>query len=150
MPKPRKSKNLKLVKATERKGRRKTPRARPGLPTPPASLSDRARVVWGQLVPELHATGVVTAADGFALERLCEVAVEVEELKADIRTNGRTYTCKTKNGDVMERRRPAVAMLQDADKRLRSWLREFHLTTAARGGEVLVPPEQTPEDGYFE
>lgn len=103
-----------------------------GIPTPPGHLSDLARRHWFALCPLLKDMGILSRGDGAALEQLAECYAEVQELRADIRANGRVQSVTTKSGDVFERQRPVVAMYQDADRRLKSYLVEFGLTPAAR------------------
>jgi P27 family predicted phage terminase small subunit len=149
-PKPT---DLKLVEGN--RGKRRLPKreAKPQrvIPSPPAHLSERGREIWGWATSVLDRMAVLTEADPLALERLCETLVEIEELKDDIREHGRYQQVETKVGGVMERARPAVGMLQDADRRVRAWLTEFGLTPSAR---ARVPTRshdegKDPAEAYF-
>lgn len=123
-------------------GRRPINAAEPklgGVPTPPEHLGDGARAAWFAVCPMLQAMGVLDRADAMALERLCETYAEVVELTRDIRERGRTQTTITESGSEMERQRPQVAMLADADRRFKSYLVEFGLSPAARSKVQVVP-----------
>ena len=130
-PKPT---QLKLVggNAGKRPINTREPKPRRVIPSPPAHLSPDALVAWGKASIILDRMGVLTEADVIGLERICETYVEVVELGADIAKKGRTQRVKTKAGGYMERQRPQVAMLSDADKRLRAWIVEFGQTPSAR------------------
>jgi P27 family predicted phage terminase small subunit len=96
--------------------------------------------------------GVLTQADGFALERLAELYADIVDLGQAIADGGRTYESKTEAGGTIVRPRPEVAMLSDADRRFRAYLIEFGLTPAARskvksdGGETEAA---NPAAAYF-
>lgn len=153
-PKPT---QLHLVRGNpgKRKRNAREPKPRRVIPSPPADLSEKARTAWGALSVILDRAGLITEADVFALERACETVAEVQELKADIAENGRTQKVKIKGAKkgeksvIMERQRPQVSMLQDADRRLKAWLVEFGLTPAART-KVEANPENGTADALAE
>lgn len=98
----------------------------------------------------LVSMGVLTAADAIILERACECYAEVNELKLDLRANGRVQVVTTQSGDRMERQRPQVAMLADADRRLKSYLVELGLSPASRSKvHVQAETQEDPADKYF-
>lgn len=117
-----------------------------GIPAPPPHLSERGRAAWDAFATKLDRAGLLTELDAIALERGCEVYAEVVELEIDIAANKRTQRVKTKSGGCMERQRPQVAMLQDADRRLRAWLAEFGMTPAARARVPANPPGDGDQD----
>lgn len=130
-PKPT---QLKLV--TGNPGRRplnaKEPQPRRQMPSPPAHMSDVAKVAWGRLTVLLDRMGLLTEADVYALERLAECYAEVMDCQEAIAVNGRTYEAEKGDGALMVRPRPEVGMLADADRRFKGYLIEFGLTPAAR------------------
>lgn len=142
MPSPRpKPTHLKVVAGNpgKRKLNKREPKPAREIPSCPAYLSDTAKVVWGRLSVLLDRMGVLTEADGAALERLCDVYAEILECRELIATQGRTYSSIRGIGDenspieqVLMKANPAVAMLADADRRFKSYLVEFGLTPAAR------------------
>jgi len=89
--------------------------------------------------------GVLTVADAFALERLCDIYSEILVLRQDIQAEGRTYKTETQQGDMLTKANPSVAMLADADRRFKSYLVEFGLTPAARS-KVSVNGGKKEED----
>nr|WP_247651493.1 phage terminase small subunit P27 family [Shewanella oncorhynchi] len=112
----------------------------------PAHLSPRAKAAWKKLTLLLKDMGVLTLADGMALERLCDVYSEILELRDEIKQNGRTYQSikiigenideetkeLTQVEQMLMKANPAVQMLADADRRFRAYLVEFGLTPSAR------------------
>lgn len=123
----------------KRKLNAKEPQPARTIPSPPDHLTDAAKVAWGRLTVLLDRMGVLTEADTYALERLCDVYAEILECRRIIARDGRTYTSIKMTGDYEDaveqtliKAHPAVAMLADADRRFKSYLVEFGLTPAAR------------------
>lgn len=148
--KGRKPKPTHLKMVTGNPGRRRLPKDEPkpkrGKPEAPTHLSPKAAEVWPLVAQWLDQMGVLTLPDAAALEQLCETYADIVRARADLNENGWYQSVITKSGDVMERARPAVSVVQDADRRLRAWLTEFGLTPSARvrvrgnGGEEEVDP----------
>ncbi|BGI51985.1 MAG: phage terminase small subunit P27 family [Candidatus Hamiltonella defensa (Ceratovacuna japonica)] len=123
---------LKLV--TGNPGRRPLNSAEPTPPysaQPPTHLSNTAKDTWERLTQLLNSMSVLTLADAFALERLCDIYDEILRYRAMIQRKGETFEVHSQNG-VLIKANPAVSMLSDADKRFKSYLVEFGLTPAAR------------------
>lgn len=144
---------LKLVKGNP--GRRPLneaePKPRRERPGAPAHISDKAREAWGYVSGLLDRIGVLTEVDAIALEMLCEAYAEVLEARAALKTFGSNYyTTVGKDGGLMYRAHPAVAVLQDADRRIKSWAAEFGMTPSART-RVKVDGEQEADsaDRFF-
>ncbi len=121
-------------------------------PAPPDHLSDRARSAWRLVGPMLVRNGVLADGDEVALEMLCEAYADYLDARVELEAFGSNYY-ETKNqaGGVMHRAHPAVAVMRDADRRIRAWLSEFGLTPSARSrvhGEVGDENED-PADRYF-
>lgn len=130
---PRKPTQLKVIAGTDRAARRKphepTPkRARLGIP---AHLGDRAKLAWPAFVDVLDSMQVLTVADGFALERLCEAYADVRHAQ-ECRPAEMTYETTNATGGVMHRPNPEYAMLADADRRLAMWIARFGLSPSDR------------------
>lgn len=103
------------------------------LPSPPAHVSDKAREIWGRLSVILDDMGVLTTADTLALEVLAEAYADWLGARDALEEFGsRYYETVNQTGGVMHRAHPAVAVMQDADKRIKAWLSEFGLTPSAR------------------
>jgi P27 family predicted phage terminase small subunit len=131
-PKPT---HLKLVAGNP--GRRKLnhaePKPRRGRPSAPAHVSDKARETWRYVAGVLDRMGVLTEADALALEMLCEAYADYLAARAELKKFGSNYyETVTKDGSVMHRSHPAVAAIQDADRRIKGWLIEFGETPSAR------------------
>lgn len=118
------------------------PTPQSGFPPRPPHLSEEASKAWDEFAPVLHGLGLLTAADGAALEQLCEIYVDVVTLRADVTQNGRIQIVTTKSGDAMIRARPEVAMLDAAQRQLRIWLESFGLTPSARSRLKAGTPDQ--------
>ena len=99
----------------------------------------------------LDEMGVLTRADVFAVEVLCEALADhracgetIRECAAsaraaakageesDFTADGRYYRTINQAGGVMWRAHPAVALRADADRRVKAWCAEFGLTPSAR------------------
>jgi P27 family predicted phage terminase small subunit len=145
-PKPTR---LKLVAGNP--GRRKLnhaePKPRRGRPSAPAHVSDKARETWRYVAGVLDRMGVLTEADALALEMLCEAYADYLAARAELKAFGSNYyETTTKDGSVMHRLHPAVGALQDADRRIKSWLIEFGQTPSARS-RIKVEGYEPDEHG---
>lgn len=131
-PPPRPTR-LKLLANTWRADRAvpHEPEPKAGIPRAPKHLSKGARAAWPKFAKLLNDMGVLSVADGIALERVCETYAETVTARRTLDAAGWYTTVATKSG-TYETRHPAVQVLQQADRRLRAWLAEFGLTPAAR------------------
>ena len=138
--------HLKLVRGNpgKRAINRSEPKPRRERPSAPAHISDTAREVWGQAVLTLDEMGVLTAADVFAIEVLCEAIADHRDAGETIAAEGRFYETTTKEGSAMWRLHPAVALRSDADRRVRGWCAEFGLTPSARS-RIETTPKQAED-----
>ena len=143
---------LKLVEGNP--GKRKINKAEPkparSIPSCPAHLSDSGKVAWGRLSVLLDRMGVLTDADGAALERLCDCYTDILECRELIKQDGRTYKTLTAQGDTLIKGNPAVAQLRAADAQFKSYLIEFGLTPAARSKVHATPDEDQEADPLAE
>lgn len=142
---------LKLVRGNpgKRPLNKKEPLPAKRIPSTPAHLTDEGQVAWGRLTVLLDRMGVLTEADGFALERLCDCYSEILALRELVDANGRTYETTSTQGELVIKANPAVAMLADADRRFKSYLVEFGLTPAARS-KVQIKADDDQEDQFAE
>ena len=107
------------------------PAPEPGIPLPPEELSPDARISYYQFARVISGMKVLTLADQAALVALAETSVERRRAQEEIDKHG--LFRKTKRGKKsIAMKNPALAILQDADRRLRGWLNEFGLTPASR------------------
>ena len=143
------SKHLKELRGTLRHDRQnsRAPTPEPGLPLMPPHLTPGAADVWNELAPLLESMRVVTVADGYALELLCEAYAEYRQARAVLAKQGLTYTTKTASGSVMERKRPENAIAADSWRRAKLGLSNFGLDPASRGRvETIAAPYVNPFD----
>lgn len=144
---------LKLVAGNpgKRTVNKREPKPRRKLPTAPAHLSTKAKAAWKRVSLLLDRMGVLTEADGLALERLCECYAEILDYRDLVNEHGASYSTTSTVGSATLKANPAVAMLADADRRFRSRLIEFGLTPAARArvSRVGDDDELDPLDEFF-
>jgi P27 family predicted phage terminase small subunit len=122
------------------------------IPPAPKHLSQKARKTWDRVSVILNDMGVLTIADGIALEMLCEAYADYLLARDELEAFGSNfYETVNAQGGVMHRAHPAVAVMQDADRRIRAWLSEFGITPSARSrGKIDPPAEPDPADRYFD
>jgi len=123
------------------------PKPEPCSAQPPTHLSNTAKDTWEKLTVLLNRMSVLTIADTFALERLCDIYAEILRYRALIERKGETFEVHSQNG-VLIKANPAVSMLSDADKRFKSYLVEFGLTPAARTKVRTHDTEKEPDEFF--
>ena len=126
------------------------PKPRREIPSCPAHLADSGKVAWGRLSLILDRMGVMTEADGAALERLCDCYTDILECRILIERDGRTYSVTTQSGDTLIKANPAVAQLRAADAQFKSYLVEFGLTPAARSKVHSTAEDDNRQDPLAE
>jgi len=127
------------INAAEPKPRRERPSA-------PAHISDKARETWGYVTGLLDEMGVLTKADAIALEQLCEAYADSLAARDALRLFGSPYyETVSQTGGVMHRAHPALAAMQDADRRIKAWLTEFGMTPSARS-RITANPQDDKAD----
>lgn len=156
MAKGRKPKPTHLRLVTGNAGKRPInkdePKPRRERPSAPGHMSDKAREAWGYVTAILDRMGVLTEADAVSLEMLCEAYADYLAARAELAGFGSNYyQTVNQSGGVMHRAHPAVAVMQDADRRIRAWLAEHGMTPSARsrvkaGGEG---EDADPASAYF-
>lgn len=131
---PPKPTALKLLQGNP--GKRPLPESEPVPPPgdvkPPAWLKGKARTAWKWVEPVLSDMGVLTTADPHALALLCDAYAEYIEAGDAIREHGTTYETVTKEGSVMFRSRPEVAIRADAWRRVSLMMQQFGMTPSSR------------------
>lgn len=130
---------------------KKEPRLAAAKPIAPKHLTPRAKIAWRKLSTLLFHMNVLTQADALALERMCELYADIQELQEDIVTNGRSYFVQaTKNSGMVKKPNPSVLQLRAADTQFRSYLTDFGLTPSARAKiQIIDDPQDDPIDDYF-
>ena len=125
---------LKLVAGNpgKRATNKREPKPKRAIPSCPEHMSNDGRIAWGRMTVLLDRMGVLTEADAFALERLCDCYADVLACRILIERDGRTYTTTTAQGDTLIKGHPAVGQLRAADAQFKSYMIEFGLTPAAR------------------
>ena len=130
--------HLKLIRGNPGKRRinEREPIPTADLPTPPAHLSDYAKVEWGRVSEELYRIGLLTGVDRAALAAYCQsygrwVQAEsaiAEMAKRDELTGG--LMIKTTNGNAIQN--PLVGTAHKAASDMVRYAAEFGMTPSAR------------------
>ncbi|GGE85429.1 phage terminase small subunit P27 family [Niveispirillum cyanobacteriorum] len=146
------------------------PRPEEGIPLPPDWISTKARDVWNYVAPLLEQMGVLTEADGVALEGYCEAYADAraareslslplilrsknpatgEQEELVLAEAGERYYWTFGKGGPMRRARPELADIADADRRVAMWSAKFGNNPADRsrvaGG---APDDRNPFDDF--
>lgn len=131
---PAKPTALKLLQGNpgKRAINRNEPQAKRGKPAMPKGLDARGRKAWEEMAQLLDDMGVLTVADGMALETLVDAYSEWKKARAVVKKEGQSYKSVGENGGFMLRARPEVAIASDAWRRIKSLLGEFGLTPSSR------------------
>ena len=129
-------------------GNRPLPESEPQPPPletiePPAWLEPKEAEVWRRRAPALAAMKVLTAADSAALELLCEIEVEIAEIRARIKRDGRV----SKTGGAKYKAvkaHPLEQALRDRRAMRIELLAKFGMTPSDRTRLKVDPPK--PKD----
>lgn len=106
-------------------------------PKCPSYLPAKARTAFKELRDILaDDMKVLTQADRWALEMLCDAWNDYREAQRIVAKEGAFYDTYTNEGAPMKRPHPAVADRNDAWRRVKSMLSEFGLTPASRTSVV--------------
>ena len=101
----------------------------------PDWLSDGAKTLWDQLLPDLEAMGTVRASDWPALAALCETLSRWQRINTLASKSPPIWKRgEDAEGNPIMVKNPLYAQVRDATAELRVMLREFGLTPSARSG----------------
>ena len=128
---------LKLVKGTP-KGRINKAEALPprGLPTPPAHLSDEAKVEWGRVSQDLYDMGVLTKIDRAALAAYCQAYGRWQQAEEDLADFAKTnpslhgLVIRTKSGNHINN--PLLGVANKAMADMMRYATDLGMTPSAR------------------
>jgi P27 family predicted phage terminase small subunit len=98
---------------------------------PPAWLDAIAKAQWRMEAPTLQRVNLMRETDRTAFATYCAAFSRYRVAQAVVKKSGMTYTTVTKHGS-MERIRPEVKILQDAEKTMRAFMVEFGTTPSSR------------------
>jgi P27 family predicted phage terminase small subunit len=123
----------------KRKLNTKEPKALPGEPKKPMTLSAAARKVWPEVVEMLSNAGVLFKSDGLAIAALCSQVLIFKKADAAIAKFGLIHvTLDEETGTSVMRTAPAARIRSDALKQLRALWQAFGLDPSSRSG-VRIP-----------
>lgn len=100
-----------------------TARRSPRRPSPPASLSTRARGEWNRLAPIAHQAGTLSARSAKQFELLCEVLSTERQAREIVANEGLTVRSE-KGGAKLH---PAARMLEVSRAQAAVMMRQFRL-----------------------
>lgn len=154
---PRKPTVLKII--TGNPGKRSLPKYEaqiaPAEPTPPAFLSDDAKVEWGRVCSMLYKVGLMTEADRAALGAYCQAygrwaqAERALTRMAERDAVTSALMVKTSNGNAIQNPLAGIANKAMAD--MMRYATEFGMTPAARARVDATPPNASEKksDKFF-
>ena len=106
----------------------------------PPHLGEVAARRWGELLPMLQATRVMTRADVEALARYCDTWEWWLAVRAKLKAEGDTYPILNDGGEVKYiAQRPEVAIAHKLAQQLRQLESDFGLSPAARASLKVEP-----------
>lgn len=163
MARPRKPDHLKIVAGTAQPCRMnpKAPKPARGAPNAPSHLSARGKVGWADAAAIAESMGVLTQADGAALELLAEALADLRAARAslarplvlagkELAGPGERYYWAEIQGGASLRKRPELSDISDADRRVSAWLSKFGLTPADRSRvSADTSKDENPFDEIF-
>lgn len=124
------------------------PRPTVGAPTLPSTLTPLGVAFGKGLIKAMSKNGTIDQADGWALECVCTAYADHRQAVDLLAEVGLTYRSDTPTGEIV-RAHPAVAIRNDAWRRVLKGLGELGLTPLSRGRiQVPIPPEES--DGLAE
>lgn len=133
MPNPPKPSHLKAVQGTTRKDRenKREPQPPKGAPPLPAHLDPEEILEWGRCCERLEKMGVLTEADGIALEQLVVMIVEVRDLTKLVKAE-RTQRVTTTQKEQVDKPHPLWPQLQQSRQHLHRCWQAFGMDPSAR------------------
>jgi P27 family predicted phage terminase small subunit len=153
-PKPT---GLKVVAGTDRPDRRndQEPKFNPEIPSPPAFLSDEAKVEWGRVCDALYQAGILCKTDRAALGAYCQAYGRWQQAEAALslmsaRDNiTRGLMIKTTNGNAVQN--PLVGTANKAMADMVRYAAEFGMTPSARSRIKAEgrDDQENPAASYF-
>ena len=104
------------------------PRPKPGVPTCPAWLCDKARAEWHRVAGPLYDLGLLTEIDQYTLGMYCETWARYLNAEEVLRKEGLTLIMPS--GVVKQR--PEYFILKDCLVELRAFIKLFGLSPESR------------------
>lgn len=155
MSKGRKPKPTHLKRVQGNPGKRALPENEPqpdaGRPNKPKDLGKFGARLWDIAAEDLENMGVLTKADGPALRMMCETWERYFEARRIVNAYGSMTYENQSVGGILIKKNPAVGIMENAEKSLRSWFSEFGMTPAARSRveRALEDDEADSIEGLF-
>ena len=105
---------------------------------PPSHLPERSAAVWREVAPMLRKGKVLTAADGIALEMLCDAVADYRRCRERLGDGDESFvTYSAKGSQVLNQWLVAKQM---SSKRAEAFMSKFGMDPASRS-RVMVDPQ---------
>lgn len=108
------------------------------VPPTPKHFTKQGKYWFKQLGEQLLEIGVLTEADGKALEMLVDAYVDYRGAKVALESEGIKKEITTTTGDVRVKPSDFLGECREARKEVRGWLQEFGMTPASRSKVVAT------------
>lgn len=143
--KPKPTELKKLLGTRKDRINQNPPTTLPGLPTAPTSIKSDpvALAEWTDLITTLDATGVLSRADGRAVAAYCHLYSRWTRAITALREG---EIVNSPNGYPMQS--PWLAIANQAQKQMTSFLIEFGLTPSARSRVTAIKREDETKDKW--
>jgi len=148
-PKPTPTAVLQRRGSWRGKARGKEPRADRGIPACPFPKANAAYAIWQQVTELLDNMGILTVADGLALERYCRLFVRWRKAEAELasKNDQMVYAITDDAGTVKSiQQLPHVAIARTLSAELSRLEQQFGLTPSARAGLGMSPLAKVEDD----
>lgn len=123
-------KGVKKSKLPADRGKHKLPS---DAPDKPAWLGDIESEIWDRTIKELHKVGTLQKVDAGSLECYCDAYARKIRAKQQIQDDGGSEYYETEGRQGRMRRvHPAVQVIQESEKKIKSFATEFGMSPAAR------------------
>lgn len=140
-----------LTGASDRKSRAKASETIAGTPRPPSWLSKPARAEFKRIVRHLTERGTLSPADGAVLAVYAVSYARFISAQKDLDEQGLrvTATALDSHGKAVEvtKDNPALRVVQQSEKTILAFLRQFGLTPATRERVKPTKPRDEDADG---
>jgi P27 family predicted phage terminase small subunit len=123
-------------------------------PKMPSHLSKAAKAEWRRIIPMLLERGSLTDGDSSVLAIYAETHSRWLAAKSDVEQNGLVIvvTVLDKHGVAVNTRKtnPALRTLENCERSLRAFLREFGMTPATRERVLPTQPQDEKTETYLD
>jgi P27 family predicted phage terminase small subunit len=124
------------------------PKPDPSRPKMPAHLTGEAAAEWERVTGELKSLKILYRVDRAAIAAYCSLWAEYVAAERALESDGLTVETSGREGAVMVRKHPAVAIKNEALRLMRGYLGEFGLSPSARTKVGVSHPRTRPPSKF--